>query len=73
MPLYVRQLNNGEQSGDETVVAPHDDAQSDETLLELKRTSHHAKGWTVEPTDGGFHAWKLYEGWGRKDRYFEVK
>jgi hypothetical protein len=73
MPVYVRQLNNGEQSGSETVIAPQHDGQADEALLELKRASHQGKGWNVEPTGNGFHAWKVYEGWGRKDRYFEVR
>lgn len=73
MPVYVRQLNNGEQSGPEVEVAPHHQDQPAAELLELKRTSHADKGWTVTETDHGFHAWKVYDGWGRKDRWFEVR
>jgi hypothetical protein len=71
--LYVRQLNDGVLSGEEAEVAPHYDGQPAAELLERKRVSHRDKGWTVEETELGFHAWKFYEGWGRKDRWFEVR
>lgn len=76
--LYCRQLNDGEQSGSEFIVAPHYGGQDPAELLALKVASHRAHGWTVEETGSGVHAWKEWAGRpagvpSRKDRFFEIR
>ena len=75
--LYVRQLNDGEQSGDEVPCLPQYEGQPVDELFARKVASHRRYGWTVdEETTEGFHAWKLHDHPNqpdRVDRYFELR
>lgn len=83
MPLYVRQLNDQAQSGEEVVCLPQYEGQPAAELLDRKQASHADGGWTVERADAlHLHAWKLYDrpedktdsnSAGRVDRYFEIR
>lgn len=73
--LWVEQFSDGERVGEHEVPSPPqaDEGTAKETLV-IKAASHERRGWTIEETPDGFHAWKEYPGRvvERKDRYFRI-
>ena len=79
MPVYAWQYTDGELAGPETVVQPRYRGQSDRALLNVKRVSGIAHGFTVVDYVAGvsLHLGKDYDlatqGISRKDRYLEIR
>jgi len=76
--LIVTQFHDGVKT-DEREVPLKQGVRNIEDMMEVKLESAENKGWTIERTNDGFHAWKEYsDGDGtigrpnRKDRYFKL-
>lgn len=75
MAVWCSQLYNDVKSGDDYLIAPVADGDSDRDLLNRKAASHEARGWTVTwngPTS--FTATILtFHGEISKKRIFEIR
>jgi predicted TIM-barrel fold metal-dependent hydrolase len=77
--VVVLQLNDGVPNGVEFDVPPRREGETAAETLANKAASHKNRGWTIEPTEDGFHAWKEYpeeeypnRPAERKDRFFRL-
>lgn len=79
MAVYARQYTDGQIASPETTAEPRYRGQTDSALLNVKRVSGIAHGFTVaEYTPGtSLHMVKMYgpatQGISRKDRYLEIR
>jgi hypothetical protein len=79
VPVYAWQYTDGVLAGPETVIRSRYSGQSDRALLNVKRVSGIAHGFTVVDYVAGvsLHLGKDYDpvtqGISRKDRYLEIR